>query len=53
MRHRPEIEQDPQSGAVYVKLRDGVVSETVVLVQDCEVMADLDGEGNVLGIEIL
>ncbi len=46
------IKEDIAAGAVYMKLRDGEVAETVE-VSDADAYVDLDAEGNVLGIEFL
>jgi uncharacterized protein YuzE len=46
------IKEDTTAGAVYMKLRDGEVADTVE-VADADAYVDLDAEGNVLGIEFL
>ena len=46
------IKQDIAAGAIYMKLRDGEVAETVE-VTDADAYVDLDSEGYVLGIEFL
>ncbi len=46
------IKEDIAAGAVYMKLRDGEVAETVE-VEDADAYVDLDAEGYVLGIEFL
>lgn len=42
---------DPQSGALYVRLREGRVDETLPLAEG--VYFDIDAEGRVLGAEFL
>jgi uncharacterized protein YuzE len=46
------IKEDTAAGAVYMKIRDGEVAETVE-VADADAYVDLDAEGYVLGIEFL
>jgi uncharacterized protein YuzE len=46
------IKEDVAAGAVYMKLRDGEVAETVE-VSDADAYVDLDADGYVLGIEFL
>jgi uncharacterized protein YuzE len=46
------IKEDVAAGAVYMKLRDGEVAETIE-VSDADAYVDLDAEGYVLGIEFL
>ena len=46
------VKHDIPAGAVYMKLRDGEVAETVE-VADADAYVDLDVEGYVLGIEFL
>jgi uncharacterized protein YuzE len=46
------IKKDTAAGAVYLKLKDGEVAETVE-VSDADAYVDLDAEGYVLGIEFL
>lgn len=48
---RRSFELDPESGALYVRLRDGEYTETVPLTPGLGV--DIDCEGNVLGVEFL
>lgn len=49
------ITHDPESGAFYVRLREGTYNETVPLGDDPGLGAgvDVDEEGNVLGLEFL
>ncbi len=47
------FEHDPESGALYVRLRDGEYAETVPLTPGLGVGVDIDHEGNVLGLEFL
>lgn len=49
-----KIKFDKESGAFYLKIRDGEYSETLDLVDPgFGAYMDLDAEGNVLGIEFL
>jgi uncharacterized protein YuzE len=43
---------DPESGALYLRLRDGEIAETVEL-RSPGALADVDDRGNVLGLEFL
>jgi uncharacterized protein YuzE len=48
------FEHDPESGAIYIRLRDGEISETAPLGDSgLSATVDLDAEGNVLGVEFL
>lgn len=48
------FEHDPESGAIYVRVRDGEIAETVRLADPgFGAAADVDAEGNVLGVEFL
>ena len=48
------FEHDPESGAFYVRLREGEYRETIPLVEPgYGAGVDVDGEGNVLGVEFL
>lgn len=49
------FEHDPQSGAFYVRVREGEYRETIPLADEPGFGAgvDVDGEGNVLGFEFL
>ena len=45
---------DPESGAWYVRVRDGEIEETVELAgPGFGARADIDREGNILGLEFL
>ena len=46
-----KIEYDTQADAIYVQLREGTVDNTVEV--NKYIYADVDAEGNPLGIEIL
>jgi uncharacterized protein YuzE len=51
-----KLTHDPQSGALYIRLREGRVSETLELVPDepgFGAYLDIDETGNVLGAEFL
>ena len=49
---RYTVEYDPEADAAYVRLADTkVVAQTVEF--DKDIQADLDADGNVVGIEIL
>lgn len=48
------FEHDPQSGAFYIKIREGVYRETIPLAEPgFGAGVDVDAEGNVLGFEFL
>jgi uncharacterized protein YuzE len=47
-----KIIKDIPAGAVYMKIRDGEVAETVE-VTDADAYVDLDANGYVLGVEFL
>lgn len=49
------FEHDPESGALYIRLREGEISYTAPLgdVPGLGATMDLDAEGNVLGVEFL
>lgn len=48
------LEHDPESGAIYVRLREGEYRETVPLAErGYGAGVDVDAEGNVLGVEFL
>lgn len=47
-----EIKHDIAAGAVYMKLRNGEVADTIE-VSDADAYVDLDADGRVLGIEFL
>lgn len=48
------FEHDPQSGAFYIRVRDGEYRETIPLVEPgFGAGVDVDAEGNVLGFEFL
>ena len=48
------FEHDPESGAIYVRVRDGEIAETVPLTDPgFGAAVDVDAEGNVLGVEFL
>lgn len=47
------FEYDPESGAGYVRLREGEYAETVPLVDGLGVGVDIDEDGLVLGVEFL
>lgn len=48
------FEHDPESGAWYVRLREGKIEETVDLAEPgFGAHLDVDREGNVLGVEFL
>jgi uncharacterized protein YuzE len=42
-----------EADALYIRLREGDIDHTVEISNDNDVWADVDDEGNVLGIEIL
>ena len=46
-----KFKYDPESGALYVRLREGVVDDTLELAEGAYI--DIDAEGNVLGAEFL
>jgi len=51
-----KLTHDPQSGALYIRLREGRVSETLELVPDepgFGAYLDIDESGNVIGAEFL
>ena len=49
-----KIRHDPVSGAFYIKIREGEYEETVPLADPgFGAAADIDREGNVLGLEFL
>jgi RNA polymerase sigma factor (sigma-70 family) len=48
------FEHDPESGAIYIRLRAGEIAETVPLADPgFGAAVDVDTEGNVLGVEFL
>ncbi len=47
------ISHDKESGALYLKLRDGSYDHTEDFSERADVFVDVDIEGNVLGLEAL
>ncbi|MBA3423334.1 MAG: DUF2283 domain-containing protein [Rubrobacter sp.] len=47
------LTHDPESGAGYIRLREGEYAETIPLTPGLGVGVDIDAEGLVLGIEFL
>lgn len=47
------ISHDKESGALYIKIRDGSYSHTEDFSENADVYVDVDAEGNVLGLEAL
>jgi len=48
------FEFDPESGALYVRVREGQIEETLDLAEPgFAVHLDIDHEGNVMGVEFL
>jgi DNA-binding CsgD family transcriptional regulator/uncharacterized protein YuzE len=48
------FEHDPKSGAIYVRVKEGEIAETIPLADPgFGAAVDVDGEGNVLGFEFL
>ena len=47
------IDHDKESGALYIKLRDGEYDHTEDFAERADVYLDVDREGNVLGLEAL
>ncbi len=47
------ISHDKESGALYIKIRDGAYSHTEDFSEGADVYVDVDAEGNVLGLEAL
>jgi uncharacterized protein YuzE len=46
------LEYDPESGALYISVREGEVAERLNLAETgFTAFMDVDGEGNVLGVE--
>ncbi len=48
-----KISHDRASGALYIKLRDGKPDHAEDFSKGADVYADVDAEGNVLGLEAL
>lgn len=49
-----KFEFDPESGAIYVRIRDGEIAETLEMADPSfGAYLDVDQEGNVLGVEFL
>jgi uncharacterized protein YuzE len=48
-----KIEIDSKAGAGYVKYTDKKIATTIDVWEDGQVAADLDGDGAIVGIEIL
>ena len=47
------FEHDPQSGALYIKVREGKIEETLDLAEPgFGAHVDIDCKGNVLGVEV-
>ena len=47
------IEIDGEARALYVRLRDGGIAETIEYPEQQEIFPDLDEQGQLLGIEVL
>ena len=47
------ISHDKESGALYIKIREGAYSHTEDFSERADVYIDIDAEGNVLGLEAL
>lgn len=47
------IEIDGEARALYIRLQDGEIAETIEYPEQQEVFLDLDKQGHLLGIEIL
>lgn len=47
------IDYDKVSGALYIKIREGEYSHTEDFSENADIYLDVDGEGNVLGLEAL
>ncbi|HGJ64256.1 TPA: DUF2283 domain-containing protein [bacterium] len=47
------IEIDGEARALYVRLQDGEIAKTIEYPEQQEIFLDLDGQGQLLGIEIL
>lgn len=47
------ISHDKESGALYIKLREGRYDHTEDFSEKADVYVDVDAEGNVLGLEAL
>ena len=47
------IEIDGEVRALYVRLRDGEIAETIEYPEQQEIFLDLDEKGQLLGIEVL
>jgi uncharacterized protein YuzE len=47
------IEIDGEARALYIRLQDGEIAETIEYPEQQEVFLDLDKQGNLLGIEVL
>ena len=48
------FEHDPESGALYVRVREGEIAETLDLAEPgFGASMDIDRDGNVLGVEFL
>lgn len=48
-----KIRYDRKSGAIYIKLRDGVPDHTEDFSEKADVYLDVDAEGRVIGLEAL
>lgn len=48
-----KIERNVEAEAIYIRLRTGDVDHTVEISASDDIWADVDAEGNVLGVEIL
>lgn len=46
-----KIEYDPQADAMYIQFREGQVNDTLEVGK--HIFADVDKDGNILGIEVL
>ena len=47
------FEIDGEAKALYIRLREGDISQTTEYPEEQEVFLDLDGQGQLLGIEVL
>lgn len=48
-----KIERSVEAEAIYIRLRAGEIDHTVEISARDDVWADVDADGNVLGVEIL
>ena len=47
------FEIDGEAKALYIRLREGDIAQTMEYAEEQEVFLDLDGQGQLLGIEVL